>query len=53
LNISELNLEDEEDQASDTPEITVEQAMQQFTYHMVPKKTEGLIKAENALMGIK
>ena len=44
--ISELNFNDEDERASDGPEITAEEAIQLFTYHHVPKKTEGLIKQE-------
>jgi hypothetical protein len=53
MNVSELNFKDEEEQMSDAPSINVEEAMQQFTYHYVPKKTEAMIKLENAVLGIK
>lgn len=53
MNVSELNFKDEEEQMSDAPSINVEEAMQQFTYHYVPKKTEAMIKHENAVLGIK
>lgn len=44
MNISELNFKDEQQQLSETQSINVEEAMEQFTYHYVPKKTEGMIK---------
>ena len=53
MNISELDFKDEQDRDSDAPQITAQQAIQMFTYHHVPKKTQGLIKMEKELMGIK
>ena len=43
MNISELNFNDDDDN-SDAPEITAEEEIQMFTYHHIPKKTEGQIK---------
>lgn len=53
MNISELDFKDEEERESDAPEITAEEAIQMFTYHHVPKKTEAMIKQERELMGLK
>lgn len=53
MNISELDFKDEEQRESDAPEITAEEAIQMFTYHHVPKKTEAMIKQERELMGLK
>ena len=48
MNISELGFEDERQSEIS---IDAEQAIRQFTYHHVPRKSDGLIKQEQALMG--
>lgn len=52
MNVSQLNFKDEEDRESQHS-INADQVIQQFTYHHVPKKSEGMIKQEQALLGIK
>jgi hypothetical protein len=48
MNISELGFEDERQSEIS---IDAEQAIQQFTYHHVPRKSDGLLNQEQALMG--
>jgi hypothetical protein len=50
MNVSELGFDDERESEVS---INADQAIQQFAYHHVPKKSEGLLKHERALLGIK
>ena len=51
MNISELNFDDEVE--SEGNSMNAEELGKHIAYHFVPKKTEGLIKHEKALIGEK